>query len=194
MASEMNPTPRHPDRSPKPRLPEPYVFPVSPGLERAQRRDVVAAALSWCGTAFRNCGCVKATETDKGAIDCSMLLVAAWCEARVFKPFDPRPYPADWMCHSSEERYLGWMRAIADETTTPQAGDTVLYFFGRCFSHGAIIVDDNYVVHAFADNRQCIKTERNWVTLQRARVKSGVAVDRPHRYFDMWSKLRAAAQ
>jgi hypothetical protein len=173
-----------------PAHPQAYVYPVPPPLERAQRRAVVEAALSWCDTPYRNCGMVKGP---KGAVDCSMLLVAAWTEAKVFKPFDPRPYPSDWMLHSTEERYLAWMRAIADETTTPQPGDTILYMFGRCFSHAAIIVDDAYVVHAFADNRKCIKTERNWVTLQRARIAGGEAVERPQLYFDMWSKLRGGA-
>jgi|ERR1700733_9677851 len=173
-------------KSPAPFLPIPVVRPVSAGMERAQRRDVIAAARSWCGTPYRNCGMTKGPN---GAIDCSMLLVAAWVEARVFEPFDPRPYPAQFMLHSSEERYLAWMREIADETATPQPGDTALYFFGRCFSHGAVITDEHHVVHAFADNRKCIETERDWVTLQRARG----GVQRPIVYFDMWSKLRVGA-
>jgi cell wall-associated NlpC family hydrolase len=173
-------------KSPLPHLPTPVQFPVPPDLERAQRARVVAAALSWCGTPYRQMGYVKGP---KGAVDCSMLLVGAWVEARVFQPFDPRPYPSDWMLHRSEERYLGWLSSIGAETKIPQHGDVIAYVYGRCYSHAAIIVDDNFVVHAFADNRQCIKTERNWATLQRVRGGG----DRPQLYFDMWARLREVA-
>jgi hypothetical protein len=57
--------------------------------------------------------------------------------------------------------------------------------FGRCYSHAAIVVDDKYVVHAFADARSVQKTEIDWHTLQRVR-----GVPRPQITYDMWAKLR----
>jgi len=115
-----------------------------------------------------------------------MLLVAAWIEGGVFKPFDPRPYPAQFMLHSSEERYRGWLDSIGQVTSTPQPGDVVCYMFGRCFSHAAIIIDDDYLVHAFAEDRHCCKTERNWTSLRR--IRGGL--ERPFLYYDMWARLR----
>ena len=62
-------------------------------------------------------------------------------------PFDPRPYPHDWMLHRDDERYRDWVKQFADKVETPQAGDLVLFRVGRCFSHGAIVVDHR-MIHA----------------------------------------------
>jgi cell wall-associated NlpC family hydrolase len=164
-----------------PHFPTPVHAAVDAQTEAFQRQQVVAAALTWCGTPYRQLG---HTKGERGAIDCSMLLVAAFVEGRVFEPFDPRPYPANWMLSQGEERYLAWLDGIGGRTEGPlKPGDVTAYKFGRCFSHSAIIVDDAYMVHAYATARKCIKTERNYLPLAR----------RPTVSFDMWAKLRAPA-
>jgi len=166
------------DGSPPPIFPTPVVFPVSAEHETWQRNRVVEAALSWVGTPYRQLGYTKGPQ---GAVDCSMLLVAAFVEAGVFQPFDPRPYSPIWFLHKTEERYLKWLDTIGERTmVTLRPGDIVTYQFGQCVSHTAIVVDGEYVVHAFAQSRMCIKTERDFGPLQaRERV-----------CYDMWARLR----
>jgi len=165
-------------QSPAPIMPEPVTFPVTPEHEAWQRRRVIECALTWVGTPYRQCGAVKGP---KGAVDCSMLLVMAWIEAGVFKPFDPRPYSPVWFLHRSEERYLGWLDKIGQRTNAPVPGDVITYQFGRCVSHSAILVDDKTIVHAFANERRCITSLRDFQQLKaRERVS-----------FDMWARLRA---
>jgi cell wall-associated NlpC family hydrolase len=62
---------------------------------------------------------------------------------------DPGYYPNDWMLHRDEERYLEGVLQHAVSTTTPQAGDVALYKFGRTFSHAAIVLDNDLVIHSY---------------------------------------------
>ena len=165
-------------------MPVPVLTGVDAETEAWQRKRVVEAALSWVGTPYRNCGYTKGP---KGAVDCAMLLVGAFVEARVFEPFDPRPYPSDWMLHRSEEKYIAWLNTIGKEDPkADQPGDVIAYVFGRCYSHSGIVVDDRYVVHSYADDRICVRTLKDWLPLMR--IKGGTP--RPQMHFDMWARLR----
>jgi hypothetical protein len=64
---------------------------------------------------------------------------------------DIRPqYTADWMLHRDEEQFLGWVKPYAREIERAQVGpgDFVIWKFGRCYSHGAIVIDLPEVIHA----------------------------------------------
>lgn len=161
------------------------VLPLTPGREARLRAAVVAAARSWIGTPYRQLGFTKGPA---GAVDCSMLLVAAYVEAGVYPPFDPRPYPANWYLHHGEERYLGWLTTVAREVEVAQPGDIVCWLFGRCFSHSAILVDAATVVHALAWARTCCLTPRDHPRLRWA-DRAGT-VPRPVRIFDVFARLR----
>jgi cell wall-associated NlpC family hydrolase len=167
------------DSEPKPFFPVPVHACVDAALERFQRARVIEAALSWVGTPYRQLGYTKGPQ---GAVDCSMLLVAALVEGRVFEPFDPRPYSPTWFLARSEEKYLAWLGTIGEQTETPQPGDVMVFHYGRCYAHSGIIIDDNYIVHAFADQRKCRRTERTWPDLTR----TGHAP----LYYDFWARLR----
>jgi hypothetical protein len=62
---------------------------------------------------------------------------------------DAENYPMDWHLHRDEERYLKYVTSRATETDVGLPGDLVLYKWGRCFAHGAIIVQWPIVIHAF---------------------------------------------
>jgi len=151
------------------------VLPVTSEQEAVQREAVVAAALRFVRTPYRQLG-----DRVGVGVDCAMLLVRAWVDGGVFEPFDPRPYPPEWHLHKSEERYLGWLQTLAIEVQVPQRGDIAVYRFGRCFSHGAIVLGDGYLVHAFAPSRVCRRVEAHDAAL----------AGRPVRYFDVWGRLR----
>jgi len=191
--------------SPLPHAPIPkgaVVGPLSPEREKLQRQMVILEALKWVGTPYRS------NQDVLGAgIDCAMLLVRAWVDAGVFEPFDPRPYPSEWHLHHSEERYLAWLIEFAVEVPEElaQPGDIIVYRFGRCFSHGGIILDAQHIIHAFIREEQCNVIERfntELLYMQEApqtppRVEGPkqptrlLLPDRPRKCFDVWAKLRA---
>lgn len=55
------------------------------------------------------------------------------------------------MLHREEERYLEIVERFAKriDAEEPQSGDIVLFRFGRCLSHGAIVTKWPEVVHAY---------------------------------------------
>lgn len=116
------------------------------------RDNIIREALGWLNTPYHH-------EADvKGAgVDCAMLLVRVYRDAGLIPAIDPRPYPADWMLHRDEERYLGWVKQYADPVTEPQPGDVVLYKVGRCFAHGGIVLAWPDIIHAFRDEGAVVR-------------------------------------
>lgn len=111
----------------------------------ATRSDVVREALSWERTAYHHRARVKGVGTD-----CAMFPLATY-QACGLVPSDVRPaYSPQWMQHRDEEQYLGWVRQFAREITRDEAGpgDFAIWKYGRCFSHGAIIIDLPEIIHA----------------------------------------------
>lgn len=116
---------------------------------------VVAEARTWVGTPYHTMADVKGA-----GVDCAMIIVKIYVGLGLAPPFDPRPYPAQWFLHRDEERYLGWMEKYARRTETPGPGDLAMYRFGRTASHGAIIVDDEMMIHAYQPSGRVEIVER----------------------------------
>ena len=164
-------------------IPLPACLPLTPAREAELRAAVIAQARSWIGTPYH-----QQADVPGAGIDCAMLLVRAWVDAGIFQPFDPRPYPPNWHLHRSEERYLAWMQALAREVDAPQPGDVVIWRFGRCFSHGGIIVNAQmHVAHALADQRKCTLTELDDAFL---RFDRATGTPRPRKFFDVFAAIR----
>ncbi len=102
--------------------------------EQEQRAAVVAEARRWIGTHYHH-----AADVRGAGIDCGMLIVRVFVDTGLCAPFDPRPYAPDWHLHRSEERYLGFVFDRCSEIEDPQAGDIIVFRYGRCYSHGGII-------------------------------------------------------
>lgn len=119
--------------------------------EQEQRAAVVVEACTWLGTPY-----VHQAKVKGAGVDCGQLLVAVYSAAGVVEPFETGYYPADWMLHRDEEKYLGWVRKFAKETNDPQPGDIAVWRFGRCISHGAIVLDWPIVIHAYKLERMCV--------------------------------------
>lgn len=119
--------------------------------EQAQRQAVIDEAKSWLRTPYHHRQRVKGV-----GVDCGMLLIAVYSACGLSPDFDPGEYPADWMMHRDEERYLSWVRKFAADTDKPLPGDIALWRFGRCVSHGAIVVDWPNVIHAYKQERMCV--------------------------------------
>lgn len=109
------------------------------------RDDVVAEARSWLGTPYHHRARVKGAGTD-----CGMILIAVFSQVGLIEDFEPEEYSQEWMLHRSEERYLEHIEKYAKKVERePLAGDIVLFRFGRCISHGAIVTEWPRVVHAY---------------------------------------------
>jgi cell wall-associated NlpC family hydrolase len=115
----------------------------------AERQAVVAEALSWVGTPFHHFGKVKGA-----GVDCAQLLAETFVRVGLIRPPIAGYYPADWHLHRDAERYLNQVLIDAVEMPlpaerTPEPGDVVLFRFGRCFSHGALVTGWPVIVHAY---------------------------------------------
>lgn len=119
------------------------------------RELVVAEAKTWIGTRYHHSADVKGH-----GVDCAMLLVRVYCDLGIAPIFDPRPYAPQWYLHRTEEKYIKWLESYGKRIDKAGPGDVALYRFGRCAAHGAIIVDDNYMIHAYVGSNAVMIRER----------------------------------
>ena len=130
--------------------------------EQIERARVVAEARRWLGTPYH-----AAADVHGAGVDCGMLIVRVFVDSGLVGSFDPRPYPPDWHLHRADEKYLGFIfdhcREIDLRRVAP--GDIVVFRYGRCHAHGAIVTttDPLTVVHAFSPARAVLEeaVERN---------------------------------
>ncbi len=109
-----------------------------------ETRDmVVAEAEGWLNTPYHPHGRLKGI-----GVDCAMLLAEVYERAGVIPHIEPGEYSPQFGLHRSEEVFQQFVTEYAVEVETPEIGDCVLYKYGRCFSHGGIMVSDTRLVHA----------------------------------------------
>lgn len=107
-------------------------------MSAAERRRVVEAAQDWLTTPFHDGAALKGA-----GVDCAMFVRAVYAEAGVVPAVEVAPYPPQWHLHRNEELFLRYVEPVATEIAEGEAaaGDLVLFRFGRCFAHGAILAD-----------------------------------------------------
>ena len=110
------------------------------------RQAVVNEAKTWLGTDYHHQGRLKGV-----GVDCAMILAEVFESVGMIPHISPEEenYPPDWHFHRSEERYLNWITDYAKETEIPLPGDVVLFQFGRCISHGGIVVEWPTIIHSY---------------------------------------------
>lgn len=147
---------------------------------REERERVIAEAKTWLKTPFRDQADVKGA-----GVDCAMLLVRCFVDTGIVPPLDPRPYSPQWLLHRDEEKFLDIIRrfAVEVERETPIPGDVIVYRFGRCFAHGAIVLDHEHVIHAWKLEGCVTISPLNDIAL--AQMPSGKP--RPRKLFDCWA-------
>jgi len=109
------------------------------------REAVIAEAVTWLGTPYHHHGRIKGVGAD-----CAMFPVEVYAAAGILaQDPDIGPYPAQWHLHHDEERYLAAVRLRAAEIDGPPSpGDFAVWKFGRCFSHGGIVIAWPRIIHA----------------------------------------------
>lgn len=143
--------------------------------ELSDREAVVKEALSWVGTPYHGNADLKGI-----GVDCGMFLVRVFVDTGLVKAFDPRPYPMQWALNQAAEKYLEIVLSYAREinTTSPKPGDIAMFKFGKCWAHGAIVVDWPRIVHA---NPRICRADNVVQNLSLARRK-------PFRFFSIWPR------
>lgn len=109
------------------------------------RLNVVAEALSWERTPFHDSMAIKSVGAD-----------CAWYPYRVYNACDVMPtveipnYSPQFLLHSKRQLYLEFIEPYVREITAVEElpGDFRMYWFGKCFSHGAISLGGNDLIHA----------------------------------------------
>lgn len=138
--------------------------------ERVQREQVIEIAKTWLGTPYHHQGAVKGA-----GVDCAFILIKVFHEAGLIPDIDPRPYPPDWHMHRNEEKYLGWVKQYAVPVRTPLPGDLAVFKFGRCVSHGAIVIEWPFIIHAYVG-----------IGVELANVQSNTMARRLAGFWSLW--------
>lgn len=114
--------------------------------ERAERDRLVSEVLTWLGTPYHHAGRIKG-----GGTDCGMLILQAFINVDLIRDTEVEYYPMDWHLHRSTERYLDWVRRYCHQVVReiPLPGDIIVYRYGRCISHGALVVAWPRLIHAY---------------------------------------------
>jgi cell wall-associated NlpC family hydrolase len=115
-------------------------------FEVLQRDAVVAQAELWLRTPYQHRQHLLGV-----GVDCAWLLIEVYHATGLIPSIDPGAYAQDWHLHRSEERYLGWLELYGRQIDVPQRGDVAVWKFGRTFSHGAVVVDEHRIIHAYRD-------------------------------------------
>lgn len=124
-----------------------------------QRERVTAIAHSYLGTKYHHCAKVKGH-----GVDCLTLLIGVYEEAGLIPVIPVPKYSPQWHLHHSEELYLEGLLKYTREVTVPKTGDIALWKFGRCFSHGAIVLEWPTIIHAYVGQRCTLENgEAEWL-------------------------------
>ena len=85
--------------------------------------------------------------------------------------------------HRDAERYMEGLLQYAHEIDgPPEPGDVALFRFGRCYSHGAIVVEWPRLIHAYWD-----------VGRRLGKRRAGAAARPPVRFFSPFEARRGPA-
>jgi cell wall-associated NlpC family hydrolase len=108
------------------------------------REAVIAEAETWLGTPYHHMGRIKGA-----GVDCLTFLAEVFAAAGVIEHVKEIPfYRLDFMRHQDNESYLDALLERGHEIEIPLPADVVLYKWGRVFSHGGIVVEWPWIIHA----------------------------------------------
>lgn len=121
-----------------------------------EHRDAVdRIAREWIGTPYHDHGEVKG-----GGVDCAKLLKCVFVEAGIIADFTIPHYSPQVFLHKASPLYLEQVLQHAHEVPIDQVkhGDVVLYFIGKAFAHGGIVIKPGWphIVHAHYGSR-CVR-------------------------------------
>lgn len=151
-------------------------------MTEEERSRIIAVAHTWLGTPYHTGGRIKGV-----GVDCLTLLAEVFHEAGLIARVDIPYYPNDWHLHRAAERYLEGLLRYTHEIDVPLPGDIALWKFGRCFSHGAIVVKWPVIIHAYVDQECTLEDASRAKWLSTIGENTGdKGKPRPVRFFSVW--------
>jgi hypothetical protein len=115
--------------------------------EAEQRARLISVGRTWLRTPFHDQQGLKGV-----GVDCAHLLSEVAAEAGVIEPVEIETYSPQFMLHSGDERFIGYVTRFAREIEEKDVkpADLVLYRVGRSFAHGAFVIEwPVTILHAF---------------------------------------------
>jgi len=110
--------------------------------------------------------------TSRNGCDCTGLIIGALKELGYLKNYKLRKYPSDWNLHSKADNYIVQeISKFADEITKPNAGDVVLFYFGKCVAHVGVIIEDGLFIHCHRASKK-VKVSSLWNSQWTKRIVS----------------------
>jgi cell wall-associated NlpC family hydrolase len=130
------------------------------------RLKVVAEALTWLNTPYHPQARIKGV-----GVDCAMLLAEVYPAAGITPPIEVGYYSPQFGLHREEEIFMNFIKQYGHEVAEEDAlpGDCLLVKYGRCYSHGGILVDPLMIVHASAPAGAVILSSLHEAELMRKR-------------------------
>lgn len=150
----------------------------------AWRARIIEEAKTWLRTPWHHAARVKGS-----GVDCGQLIIGVYINAGLVEHFETGGYPADWMLHQSEERYLGWVEKYLDPVDVPQPGDVAAWRYGHCFSHGAIVVDWPTIIHAYRREKGVVWGDATQGDIGREHKPQGGSEERPVKFYTIAKRL-----
>ncbi len=148
------------------------------------RDTVITEAQSWLRTPWAHAQRVKGA-----GVDCGQFIIGVFVGAGLVPHFDTGDYPADWMMHRTEERFLGFVEQHLDRVAAPLPGDVAVWRYGHTFSHGAIVVDWPAVIHAYRRERGVVWGDASKGELAREHLAGGGSAAREVRFYSIAGRL-----
>lgn len=115
--------------------------------EDTLRESICQEALTFLNTPYHVLGMLKGA-----GVDCMTLLILIYSNVGLIDIFKPQSYSPDFLFHKNEEDYLNGVSKFGKLTTEYKKGNIILYKFGRCVSHSAVIINEieGTIVHAIS--------------------------------------------
>lgn len=118
---------------------------------RAQIADI---AVSWLKTPWHHEARLKGA-----GVDCAQFLLAVYSEAGLIASYKPEHYSADWFLHRDDPLFLAEIAKHCVQVPEGAIGDIAMFKFGRHPAHGAIVLGNNLVIHAYKPEGQVTISE-----------------------------------
>jgi cell wall-associated NlpC family hydrolase len=111
--------------------------------------NIIKEANTWIGTPYKHFSSVKGAGAD-----CALFIMRVYANCGLIKYKQPEFYANDWSLHNPKReifREIVLQSCHQIEEKQLKKGDIILYQFGKAMSHGAILMDNDMIIHSEVD-------------------------------------------
>jgi cell wall-associated NlpC family hydrolase len=119
------------------------------------RDKIIEEARSWLYTPYHHQAAVKGI-----GVDCAYFIGAIAENVGLIDKFYVEPYSIEWHMHNPEEKMLQIIEGFgAVKVENYKPGDILVFKYGRSCSHLAILLPDNFIIHASIKHKMVLAEE-----------------------------------